>query len=604
MQIPIATNFVNLPDSVYTGIAPKFFASVTNSLFQPLGDPPNFKLYTTNRVKFWITDPANGRIIDFVNLGELRSVLDIGSYLRPKGNTAELVKNRLQNDDLFWDTNLVGSAGLTAGITNQVAMSLGELDISKNPAVWRQYSKYLPNDLQRSIDLFRVFCGTNQVFTRDPILPDPASTVHQAPFTPTKRIYVRYAWQANDPLVHYINTDLAAEDGAGVSVPISGPQSLNYSVDISTLWNVGNMNEAYRPWGGRPSKYANKNQNVADTNKFNLALKDPNIWSSDDWRFPIVQAATNYLRFPSIGWLGRVHRGSPWQTVFMKPVVLGVTTNAQNQIVPIALVDAQTWYSWAHSVGTYPSQDYKIFDDFTVAPNENAARGLLSVNQSGQAAWSAVLSGITVFTNNLVKDGSLGNPEEPVNPVNAYADGYSAELIQPATAQISNIVVNINFARTNQYDVAPFTDGSRPGVSYTLLPKTISGRTNHLDVFEHLGDILSAPALSTYSPYLRRTPAQMNKIFVDEAVERIPQQIMSLLKRDEPKFVVYAFGQSLKPAPHSLVTSADFYNLCTNYQITGEVITKTTFRVEGELRNPNNPLRAVVESYNVLPPPE
>ena len=77
---------------------------------------------------------------------------------------------------------------------------------------------------------------------------------------------------------------------------------------------------------------------------------------------------------------------------------------------------------------------------------------------------------------------------------------------------------------------------------------------------------------------------QVQKVWVDEAVERIPQQIMSLLDRDQPKFVVYSFGQSLKPAPHSLVTSANFYNVCTNYQITGEVVTKTTFRVRARAK--------------------
>lgn len=600
MRIPIYTNTITLRDSVYTGIAPNYFAPITNSLFQPLSDAPNFKLYTTNRVKFWITDLASGAIVDFVNLGELKSVLDIGSVLRPNGRTA-LVANNVQSDNIFWDTNRVGASSLTAGMTNQIAMSLGEL--TKNPAVWKQYSKYLPNDLERSIALFRVFSGTNQGdVIREPILPDPASTRHQAPFSPTKRIYVRYAWQANDPLVHYMNTDLAAGDAQGITLPAAFPQSLDYSISISNLWNIGDLNQAFKPWGGQPGKYANKK--VSDTNKFNIGLKDPNIWVSDDWRFPIVQSATNYLRFPNIGWLGRVHRGSPWQTVFMKPIILSVTTNRQNQITPVALVDANMWYLWAHSAGTFPSMDYKLFDLFTIAPNDNAARGLLSVNQAGQASWAAVLGGITVYTNNLVPDKQLGDPETPMNMVDAYTKGYSAEIIQPATGQISNIVANINYARSNQWDIAPYTDGRLPGVSYKLFPKTIAGTTNRLDVFEHLGDVLNSPALSTHSPFLRRTPAQMNKIFVDEAVERIPQQIMSLLKRDEPKFVVYSFGQSLKPAPHSLVTSPDFYNLCTNYQITGEVITKTTFRVEGELRNPNNPLRAVVESYNVLPPPE
>ncbi len=82
------------------------------------------------------------------------------------------------------------------------------------------------------------------------------------------------------------------------------------------------------------------------------------------------------------------------------------------------------------------------------------------------------------------------------------------------------------------------------------------------------------------------------------AVERIPQQILSLLKTDEPRIVIYSFGQSLKPAEHSLVTSGNFYNICTNYQVTGELVTKTILRIEDAPQKP----RAVVESYNILPP--
>ena len=74
--------------------------------------------------------------------------------------------------------------------------------------------------------------------------------------------------------------------------------------------------------------------------------------------------------------------------------------------------------------------------------------------------------------------------------------------------------------------------------------------------------------------------------------------------------MVYAFGQSLKPAARSLTSDPNFYHMCTNYQIAGEVTTKTVFRVEGEFPvqgNPltqNKPLHAVVESFEVLPPVE
>ena len=89
----------------------------------------------------------------------------------------------------------------------------------------------------------------------------------------------------------------------------------------------------------------------------------------------------------------------------------------------------------------------------------------------------------------------------------------------------------------------------------------------------------------------------------DELYERIPQQVLSLLKDDEPYVVIYAFGQSLKPASDSIVTAPGAYRgLCTNYQVTAEVATKTAVRIE-EIRQPNRPntYKAVVEGYSILP---
>ena len=82
-------------------------------------------------------------------------------------------------------------------------------------------------------------------------------------------------------------------------------------------------------------------------------------------------------------------------------------------------------------------------------------------------------------------------------------------------------------------------------------------------------------------------------------VERIPQQIMGLLRGGEqPRFVIYSYGQALKPAERSLVTSGPFFGMCTNYQIMAETATRAVVRVEGA---PNNP-RVVLEEFNVLPP--
>jgi hypothetical protein len=121
--------------------------------------------------------------------------------------------------------------------------------------------------------------------------------------------------------------------------------------------------------------------------------------------------------------------------------------------------------------------------------------------------------------------------------------------------------------------------------------------------------VLAAPELTIASPFLN---TNVNKGTLTEAAyERIPQQILGLLKgADEPRFVIYSFGQSLKPAERSLVTgSGQFFQLCTNYQVTAEVATRTVVRVEGlpkyppsfTPQKPSN-LRAVVESFNILPP--
>jgi len=90
-------------------------------------------------------------------------------------------------------------------------------------------------------------------------------------------------------------------------------------------------------------------------------------------------------------------------------------------------------------------------------------------------------------------------------------------------------------------------------------------------------------------------------------IERIPQQIMGLLRGGDepPRFVIYAFGQALKPAEHSLVTvSGPFFGLCTNYQVTAESVIRAVVRVDNAPtpRAPNNVPRVYVESFNVLAP--
>jgi hypothetical protein len=133
----------------------------------------------------------------------------------------------------------------------------------------------------------------------------------------------------------------------------------------------------------------------------------------------------------------------------------------------------------------------------------------------------------------------------------------------------------------------------------TIINGINNTRTNFPhNAFARLGDILATPQLTVASPYLIAT----NRAVINDAVvERIPQQILGLLHGGEqpPRFVIYSYGQALKPATHSIyMGSGAFFGLCTNYQITAEVATRAVVRVEGA---PSKP-RTVIESFNILPP--
>jgi len=230
---------------------------------------------------------------------------------------------------------------------------------------------------------------------------------------------------------------------------------------------------------------------------------------------------------------------------------------------------------------------------------------LLSVNQTNRAAWSAVLSGVIVATNvvNRSEAQALGD-FRGADPFKAF----NATYIEPGTPQVQLVVDSINAARQRQLLIFPNPTSVNAPWDFAIQKNLITGKTNN--VFSHLGDVLGAPHLTVQSPFLNQSTEQVKSVLTDRAMEYIPQQIMSLLQRDEPRFVVYAFGQSLKPAPRSLTSDPNYFHMCTNYQITGEVTTKTVFRVEGDLPIPDNKLtatnslRAVVESYEILPPVE
>lgn len=522
--VPINESITFLTNSVYLNESGLF---TTNNSFEKSTRVPRWVLHVTNRLQYILIDndaKPVPRIVDFVNLDRLITHLDITRQLMGDTNAGgggifgDRQRTGSLADNDVWNTNRVVRNNINApsfGVTNQIGISAGIPFVGDG--VWRSASgdPVAGRDKEKSIQAFSDFMRGQST-----------NLVMQTPFSPSRTIYQKRSWQVNDPLVHYTVDDLAdpaSADPNNFNTRAISLASLNLAADSG----MGRLNERYDPWGGNPQK-------TASATSYKLTIKDPAVSRSDDWEFP-----TN--KFANLGWLGRVHRGTAWQTIYLK-----------SEMEPL-----DRWLAWSGSFGTHPTNDWKFIDLFTVAPNANASRGLLSVNQTNLAAWSAVLGGVHVLSNSVANPATVGIKFDDV-------------FIPPNSTQLVSIVRGINRARA-------------------LQPNR---------VFRTIGEVLSTPELTLGSPFLNfSTARRIERGLNDAAVERIPQQILSLLKTDEPRIVVYSFGQSLKPAERSLVTSGNFYNICTNYQVTGELVTKTVLRIEDAPQRP----RTVVESYNILP---
>ncbi len=529
---PQTNHFLFLTNSTYLDSS-KRFIPLTGNFERNRGFPvPHWWLRVRGRVRFYIVDQDAQRLIDYVNLDSKAEPVDITAALKSDGQ-CENISNPVQEGS-YWCTNLFsggsGNRAPTVGVMNQIRVCEG-MAVAQN---------WTPSESEKAaVDFFRAQYDISPEYFAGAVYNK--TNQFYSPYNPTRTVYLTISWQANDPLVHYTAGDL--EGQITNKFELTPPKSLD---------NIGMLNTRYEPWAVASKATAPPPTWVA------LNVKDPLTTRSDDWDFP-----TN--KFANVGWLGRVHRGTPWQTVYMKS----------------ASIQTNDWQRWSGNFqmitnydgkGTtnsdaalsFPISDWKLFDLFTTAPNENATRSQLSVNQTNIAAWSAVLGNIIVATNTFTNANYT-----IMDPAGAY-DVFKPNNYPPL-ARIVNGIINArtNFAGTN---------------------------------FHHVGEILAAPELTVASPFLdqRKDLSKQLRYVNDQIYEWIPQQIMSLLKGgdlDQPKFVIYSYGQSLKPAEHSLITSGAYQGLCTNYQITAEVVTKTVVRIEGAPANPH----AIIESYNVLP---
>jgi hypothetical protein len=586
-QIPFYTNLLFLTNSSYRYASAQFMpASGVFEKVSPAFFIPHWWLTVKTRLRFAVVDTSTSptRIVDYVNLSDQNQV-SLTDMLMQGGQCG----NSYLPDGAYgslWCTNhypAVADPNLpTFGVLNQIQIGLGQQP-AYGQAVWNSAMNSFPAGMDKTaaIDSFRNQFGLGQLFSHPVGTVFYPSNTFASPFQPVRNIYLITSWQANDPLVHYTVGDLTSLTRTNLVL-----DNLPTPAPIAGLKHV---NLRYEPWGGNPASGS------SSKTAFDLKVKDPLMLQSDSWDFP-----TNKL--PNVGWLGRVHRGTPWQTVYLKSPATdlpnwGIWTGNGQIVTNVGQIDTNLLPLYVRgtatglandAIFTHPTNDWRLADLFTTALSENATRGQMSINQPNLAAWSAVLSGVIALTNNLDASGSPivdanGNPIPvgvPIQPAGVY------DPSDPTTwSPVVQLWKRINDVR--------FTNSTR-------------------HVFSRLGDLLAVPELSVASPFLNTngTATLRNSGLNDAAYERVPQQILGLLKCDHtPRFVIYAFGQTLKPAPHAIVPSGPFSGLCTNYQIVAEAATRTVVRLEGvqpslpgKLPPPITTLHPVIESFNVLPP--
>jgi hypothetical protein len=589
--VPLSASVMTLTNAIY------YYGGVPNSKLLPAGDSPSnyldkgvqplphFGMLMTNRLQVAIIDystnvsPANasgpvvGRIVDYVQLGGMDSSQDLNAeILDPQNNPYH-----------FWDSGQDANGNLL-GVFNQLLVSMYGVNIyGQGPtgnAGWTtgQIPGGPTGDTTPAAQqaFFRGFFAKDGSYSYNGIPGYVNSlSVMQAPYTPMVFGIQHTTWAANDPLVHYLASDLAPHT--------EHPQNVDFDPN-----NLRVTTDRYQPWGAAPSQY----DTGIDQNSANLAFKDPLVRGSDNWDFPAN-------KLPTVGWLGRVHRGTPWQTVYLK------STNILNWANNVGQNGLNTWINrtgdgnFFDAINASPVEDRLLFDLFTTAFNDNATRGQLSVNvgSNSLAAWSAVFSGIVVLTNNA--------SDQIVKLVKPWPPFYAATNIQPA----------------GPYNPAlPLAQQPALGQIVAGIDQTRATFTNAdglVGAFEHKGDILATPQLTEQAPFLNwNNAAQRTNGISDEMYEWLPQQAMSLLRVGTPRYVIYSYGQALKPAPLPNGVFVGGSLLVTNYQVVSEMATRAVVRLETMRTNAigaNNsngtngtilvtPPRAVIESFNILPP--
>jgi hypothetical protein len=308
------------------------------------------------------------------------------------------------------------------------------------------------------IDAFRFFLGLTPLTTNN---VTTALLALQAPFTPRAKILGAYflASQRSAGALPQNRSDIPA---INVVAQYLKP---NAFVSNSAPSSLGRVNSFYSPWGGNPF------QSSQAPDAYDRTLKDPGVYSPNDWNFPRGESLSANL-------LGQVHRGTPWQTIYLKA-----------EFAPFS-----SWQQHAGDFRTHPANDWRFAALVASLLNTTNPRTLLSVNTTNRDAWAAAFGGLTVLSNDI--------PNSNVFP--GRSNHFQTITISSHAPQLATVIDGIERVRASR----------REGY------------------FTSVADIMTVPEINIASPWLNLTAPQPQWGLTDTAYEALPSQLLALVRAD------------------------------------------------------------------------
>ena len=330
------------------------------------------------------------------------------------------------------------------------------------------------------------------------------------------------SWKVDDPLVNDIGHNFKPEL---LRPPVLGnggtPKYTNDPLLTTKRWmpadewnrpNVLSHNESYGDYSlrghqlgvycGRLSKI--QSDGWYHSNSRNKELMDPGSRLGSRW-FPVAGMNNNVSS--DVGILGMVHRGTPWQTLYLK------SANT---------ISDEDWSKWAGSGDTRPVNDRRLIEALRIR-NKKPVSGLFSVNTSVDKNWAGLLNGVVVPT------------------------------ITPSSPYLPSVGSGLSGGSKIDY----FNNNGWAGIA-TAIGQYRGSLVDSNQTFVRASDLLAVPELTDRSPYLlTQSPVLAPdhdsyhvSSFAHEAdIERIPHQILSSVKVGGRQFYqVYTFTEGLKPA--------------------------------------------------------